>query len=377
MSKINHQHAKNLIQASMGSSISQPEEQILAYHLDSCASCRTYARQIESLEGSLRRSFHARWDSTRGPSPRVTETILKKGMANLKAKRVIAFANTAIVIALLVAFTIFALSIFPGQNGLLPVGLLAQTNTPPIATPIVQGVLAKTVTPNEPTAIAAGETCTSRSQVVEYTVQEGDSLAKLADQYCLKPETIYWANHNQLTANDNTLLPGMVIDIPAVDGVASWVPPSYGLDDPDTIARLGAGACQDAVNPVSGTGTFLWPTTLHFISGEDYSPDLYQFGIDLSGSVGDPVYASDHGVVVFAGWSNWGYGSLVVIDHGSGVQTLYAYLSNVAVSCGEVIEEGSLIGKIGLSGKTIGPALHFEIIIDNTQVNPHDYLPAP
>jgi murein DD-endopeptidase MepM/ murein hydrolase activator NlpD len=170
----------------------------------------------------------------------------------------------------------------------------------------------------------------------------------IASYYCLRPETIFWANYDLLRINENHLIVGMVIDIPAKDGEYAWAPSSYGQDDP------GSGACQEPASDFNRTGTFIWPTKEHHISGADYAPKLYQFGIDLAGSSGDPVYASDGGVVVFAGWSDWGYGNLVVLDHSGGRQTLYAYLSSVAVTCGE--QRSSRAARLGRSVAPATPA---------------------
>jgi murein DD-endopeptidase MepM/ murein hydrolase activator NlpD len=69
--------------------------------------------------------------------------------------------------------------------------------------------------------------------------------------------------------------------------------------------------------------------------------------IDLAGKTGAPVYASDGGTVIYAGWNTWGYGKLVVVEHGDGWQSWYAHLSQVNVQCGQHFYQGALIGAIG------------------------------
>jgi murein DD-endopeptidase MepM/ murein hydrolase activator NlpD len=90
--------------------------------------------------------------------------------------------------------------------------------------------------------------------------------------------------------------------------------------------------------------------------------------------MGNAVYAADSGVVVYAGWSNYGYGNLVVIDHGNGWQTAYAHLSAFSVGCGQSVSRGIMIGALGSTGNSTGPHLHFEMSINGAKVNPLDYV---
>ncbi len=92
-----------------------------------------------------------------------------------------------------------------------------------------------------------------------------------------------------------------------------------------------------------------------------------------AGAEGNPIYATDSGVVVYAGWSDYGYGYLIVIDHGTGWQSAYAHLSAVAVGCGQSVYQGGYIGALGNTGNSSGAHLHFELIINGAKVNPLDY----
>jgi murein DD-endopeptidase MepM/ murein hydrolase activator NlpD len=78
---------------------------------------------------------------------------------------------------------------------------------------------------------------------------------------------------------------------------------------------------------------------------------------------------------VYAGWNNWGYGNVVVINHGNGWQTLYAHLSAINVTCGQSVYQTNVIGLVGDTGNSAGSHLHFEMMYNGTKVNPHDYLP--
>ena len=98
-------------------------------------------------------------------------------------------------------------------------------------------------------------------------------------------------------------------------------------------------------------------------------------GIDLAGSEGEGVYATDAGVVVYSGWNNYGYGNMIMIDHGNGFQSLYAHLSAYNVGCGQSVGQGDVIGAIGSTGNSSGSHLHFEMMYNGTKINPWDYLP--
>jgi len=135
------------------------------------------------------------------------------------------------------------------------------------------------------------------------------------------------------------------------------------------------GVCDGPFTGPVGTGTFIWPAPNHYLSGHNFSW-RYHPGIDIATQLGDPIYASDTGVVVFAGWNSQGYGNFVVIDHGNGWETAYAHLSQFNVDCGQAVSQGAVIGRAGSTGNSTGPHLHFEIINDQLgRVNPWSYLP--
>jgi murein DD-endopeptidase MepM/ murein hydrolase activator NlpD len=101
----------------------------------------------------------------------------------------------------------------------------------------------------------------------------------------------------------------------------------------------------------------------------------YEFhsGQDIEAALGDPVVAGAKGDVTFAGWQN-GYGQLVVVDHGGGLTTRYGHLSHIDVAAGQTVERGQFIGRVGSTGRSTGPHLHYEIRINDQPVNPLQYL---
>lgn len=304
---------------------------------------------------------------------------------------------------------------FAGQGG--PI-LVDQTSVAPMANPY-------TTIPNR-----------QRRGILKYTVQAGDTLFGIAALYGLTPETLLWANFDALQDNPHLLKPGMELNIPPVNGIVytvesgdtvesiaekykattdaiyvdayewnqlkpgqqpqvgavliipggsrefkSWALTAAENSVPTTtdgvpVARnSNAGFCKDVSVGLVGTGTFIWPALQHWISGNNYA--AWHPGIDIAAHMGDPIYAADNGTVVYAGWNTWGYGNLVVIDHGNGWQTWYAHNSAIYVGCGQNVFQGSTIAAAGSTGRSTGPHLHFETRLNGTLPNPFNVLPPP
>ncbi|HEY1498847.1 MAG TPA: M23 family metallopeptidase [Acidobacteriaceae bacterium] len=123
----------------------------------------------------------------------------------------------------------------------------------------------------------------------------------------------------------------------------------------------------------------LWPITGPITSsfGEREDPfngeGAFHSGVDISGTFGEMVRATADGTVEVASMAS-GYGREIVINHGNGIQTLYGHLSGFAVTAGQQISRGQVIGYVGISGRSTGPHLHYEVRIHNTPVNPYRYL---
>lgn len=98
-------------------------------------------------------------------------------------------------------------------------------------------------------------------------------------------------------------------------------------------------------------------------------------GVDLRGNLGDPVRATAAGIVTQAGWSG-GYGRMVEIDHGNGFATRYGHLSAIDVQEGQSVHIGQIVGRIGMTGRTTGPHLHYETRVDGEPVDPQRFLRA-
>lgn len=272
-----------------------------------------------------------------------------------------------------------------------------------------------------------------RLNILKYVVQQGDSLFGIADRFGLKPETVLWGNFEVLEDNPHSLQPGQELSIPPVDGtiytwnqgdglvgVASffsvtpqdildwpgnalpqdldlldpeiepgtalvipggtretvdWRAPRITRANPASARILGPGYCGEVYDGPVGAGFFIWPTPSHQISGYTFNANVHP-AIDIGGSTGNAIYATDAGVVVYAGWHNGGYGNVVVIDHGNGWQSLYAHLNSLGVGCGDGLFQGNVIGGMGSTGNSTGSHLHFEMLSDQFgKVNPLNFLP--
>jgi murein DD-endopeptidase MepM/ murein hydrolase activator NlpD len=97
-------------------------------------------------------------------------------------------------------------------------------------------------------------------------------------------------------------------------------------------------------------------------------------GIDLAGPVGTPIYATADGVVSEAGYNNGGYGNLIKLNHGRGIETRYGHLSSLAVAPGQRVTRGQVIGRMGSTGRSTGSHLHYEVRIDGRAVNPIPFM---
>ena len=105
-----------------------------------------------------------------------------------------------------------------------------------------------------------------------------------------------------------------------------------------------------------------------------YKISKFHSGMDFSSTLGTEVYATGDGVVFDVERNNWGYGNMVILDHGYGYKTRYAHLKKSAVRKGQKVKRGQLIGYIGNSGKTTGVHLHYEVLKNNVQVDPINFL---
>ena len=124
----------------------------------------------------------------------------------------------------------------------------------------------------------------------------------------------------------------------------------------------------------------LWPVDGRLIGSYGKRSDpfsgeqAWHYGVDLSAPIGSPIRAAADGTVVEASYSGGGFGRLVVVDHGRGVQTYYAHLSRIDVIAGQGVRRGEIVGALGRSGRATAPHLHYEVRIGGNPVNPYMFL---
>src|SRR6185436_20768357 len=124
----------------------------------------------------------------------------------------------------------------------------------------------------------------------------------------------------------------------------------------------------------------VWPVVGKLESGfggrsNPFGGGSYEFhsGQDIEAAWGDPIVSGASGTVSFVGWQN-GYGQLVVIDHGGGLTTRYGHLSHIDVTQGQTVARSQFIGRVGSTGRSTGPHLHYEVRYNDEPVNPLQYL---
>jgi murein DD-endopeptidase MepM/ murein hydrolase activator NlpD len=247
-----------------------------------------------------------------------------------------------------------------------------------------------------------------RLEIVTYTVQPGDTAESIAQAFGLEPTTLMWSNP-AMEKTPDLLKNGQELVILPVDGVY------HAVTEGDTVESLAekysASAAEIRTCPFNtltddgelkpgtkviipggtkpyekrevvlyegpmpegavGEANFSWPAGGYLSQGYWYG----HRAIDVANATGIAIVAADAGYVVFAGWTDVGYGYLVVVDHGNGFQTYYAHLSNLYVYEGQAVERGDVIGAMGSTGYSTGPHLHFEIRYNSYPTNPLIYLP--
>lgn len=261
-------------------------------------------------------------------------------------------------------------------------------------------------------------------KVRTYKVRAGDTAWSIAKKFDLQPESILWGNES-LSADAGSLMIGDVLNILPVDGVLHTIQEGetlekvayrHGVTVEAILEFIGNGfdllppfeitAGQQLVvpggrNPVVwqepgppvvpgmgrkspglfsgplvniGTGSFIWPVAPPLVLTQDFWGG--HPAIDLDTYNRQPVFASDSGTVIFSGWSDTGYGNLVIVDHGNGYWTYYAHNEANLVGVGQGVVQGQQIAESGSTGNSTGDHLDFRIRVDvGSFLNPKDFLP--
>ena len=261
-----------------------------------------------------------------------------------------------------------------------------------------------------------GSTSAQRDKIVYYTVESGDTISSISQNFGITINTILWANdlasYSLIRPGDElTILPfSGVIHVVKSGDTISRIANTYDVNEGDVLSSNNLGAVlrigekiivpggskiktvvasrpQTSVNtgisiirdfvktsdsPKDATSEdkMLWPTKGHRIT-QYFS--WSHTGLDIANKTGTPLYAAEAGTVIYSGWSN-GYGYNVLINHSNGKKTRYAHASKLFVKTGDSVSRGENIAAMGSTGWSTGPHIHFEVIINGTKYNPLNYI---
>lgn len=166
--------------------------------------------------------------------------------------------------------------------------------------------------------------------------------------------------------------------------LAGAAPSVVGAASSAAAARAHAPAATAATGRAEDLGLHVTARPLDVEAGSGYGPRIHPIhgdvrthhGVDMGAPEGTPIGAFAAGTVVEAGVRG-GYGNLVILDHGNGITTRYAHQSSLDVAVGDVVTAGQVIGRVGSTGASTGPHLHFEIRRDGASIDPGPYLSSP
>jgi murein DD-endopeptidase MepM/ murein hydrolase activator NlpD len=217
---------------------------------------------------------------------------------------------------------------------------------------------------------------------IVYLTNDGETIQQMADKFKVSPYAIIDSEYNKLqAATPETFIPARELEVMIPGGVTKkvaiyWKPTIQRVQGSGgRVGRVsfggGAGSCG-LVSNGGGDGNLGLPLAPGYTVMRPFTS--YHSGIDLARSSGQPVFAAGSGTVIFAGWSEWGYGNTVVIAHTESLWTLYGHMSRINVSCGQFVQRAAAIGAVGSTGNSTGPHLHFETRIGGDPVNPQGIL---
>ncbi len=246
-----------------------------------------------------------------------------------------------------------------------------------------------------------------RDKVIDYIIEQGDTLSGIAQKFDISVATMLWSNN--LTYY-SVIRPGKTLKILPTTGLLHEVKKGESLSaiakkyksDIDKILEANKLTSADQVaigsnliipdgvkpaaiitthttpssifNPPKTTNSntkLLWPTNAHRITQYYW---WRHAAIDIGAPTGTPIYAAESGTVETSGWSRGGYGYYIIINHGNGIKTLYAHASKLLVRKGEKVSRGQTIMLMGSTGWSTGSHLHFEVRVNGYKQNPLSYI---
>lgn len=210
------------------------------------------------------------------------------------------------------------------------------------------------------------------SDGILYKIRQGDTLGRIAQRYSIDVESIITTN--KLAGIDTTLAIGQIILLP------NAIPPQIIQKAPqrqtllsrikDIFVPSNPASVPKKAQAIRGRSGFIWPTSASRIT--QYFSWRHP-GVDIAGPPSNNIYAAAGGTVIFSGWQR-GYGNTIIIDHGEGHKTRYGHASKLFVSAGETVSRGEVIAKVGSTGRSTGPHLHFEVYSGKSRINPFSII---
>ncbi len=194
-----------------------------------------------------------------------------------------------------------------------------------------------------------------------HVVKAGDTLAALAGLYEVPPEDIAEAN---AISDPKSLTVGLPLIVPG--GVRP-------VKVATSASVASSGRTASSGRPSASGGSLSWPLRGQITSPYGTRWGSLHAGVDIAGGYGAIIRAAAPGKVVFCGWFG-GYGRCIIIDHGDRMSTLYGHAQALLVSLGQKVARGDAVAKVGSSGNSTGPHLHFEVRVDGVTINPLSYL---
>ncbi len=226
---------------------------------------------------------------------------------------------------------------------------------------------------------------------IEHEVRQGDTLASISNKYAVEIYFIRWANElpgeeipfeltTILVPREENLLIETMSEVRARrngETTTNLYHSEETLPEPEPVK--GTAEASPDKNTVRTTEvrpfSLSWPVEGKIYS--KYGPRRGRFhaGIDISAPRGTPIYAAAAGTVVRAAWRS-GFGRSILIDHNNGVMTRYAHCDTTLCKAGDTVAAGQKIATVGRTGRTTGPHLHFEVVINGKHQDPEKHLPA-
>lgn len=249
------------------------------------------------------------------------------------------------------------------------------------------------------------------AEEIKYVVKKGDTLYEIANKFdttvqdikksnnitgeMIRPEdTLFIPNSGRGGGDEDRIYSNIIHEVQRGDALYS-IANKYGVDvqtikDANNLNSNNIVIGQNLVIPFQNRdnngkfslreGVFIWPLQGSITSNFGWRTDPingsneFHQGIDISVPVGTEIRAASSGKVVKSGWMS-GFGKTIVIDHGEGIETLYAHNSSLLVSTGQNVSTGQVIARAGSTGKSTGSHLHFGVLDNDKPVDPRQYLP--